>query len=180
MLTREQYFEAALDVIAGEGLGALTIAELCARLDVTIGSFYHHFKGRPAFLEAFFEWWEAEHAFRMVEAARAESDPAARLALLKKLAIGLPHGAEAAIRTWSTSHPETAAAQRRVDEARIAVVVDTLRQLGLPPGRSKTLGVMSVSVLAGAQALGKADEGALLRRAFDELEAWLTLAARGS
>jgi len=35
--------------------------------------------------------------------------------------------------------------QSRVDEARIEVVVDTLRQLGLPPGRAKTLAVMAVA-----------------------------------
>ena len=179
MLTREQYFDAALDVIATDGVGALTIAGLCARLDVTIGSFYHHFRGRPAFLAAFFEWWEAEHAFRMVEAARAEADPAVRLGVLKQQAVGLPHGAEAAIRAWSTSDPDTAAAQRRVDEARIGVVADTLRQLGLPPKRARTLGVMSVSILAGAQALGEAENGPGLRRLFDELEVFLTEAASG-
>jgi AcrR family transcriptional regulator len=177
-LTREQYFEAALDVIAGEGIEALTIAKLCQRLDVTIGSFYHHFnKGREAFLQAFYGWWETEHAFHLVDQARLEADPVARLALLKTLAGGLPHQAEAAIRSWSTSHPDAAAAQSRVDDARIEVVVDTLRQLGLPPGRAKTLGVMAVGVLVGTQQLGRAGDGALMRKVFDELEEWLTGAA---
>jgi AcrR family transcriptional regulator len=176
-LTREQYFEAALDVIAGEGIEALTIAKLCQRLDVTIGSFYHHFKGREVFLQSFYGWWETEHAFHLVDQARLEADPVARLALLKKLAGGLPHQAEAAIRSWSTSHPDAAAAQSRVDDARIEVVVDTLRQLGLPPGRAKTLGVMAVGVLVGTQQLGRAGDGALMRKVFDELEEWLTGAA---
>lgn len=178
-LTRERYFEAALDVIASEGVGALTITKLCQRLDVTIGSFYHHFRGSKAFLQAFYGWWEAEHAFHLVDQARREPDPVARLALLKKLAAGLPHQAEAAIRSWSTSHPDAAAAQSRVDEARIAVVVETLRRLGLPPGRAKTLGVMAVGVLVGTQQLGRADDSALMRKVFDELEDWLTNAAAG-
>ena len=176
-LTRDDYFEAALDVIAGEGVGALTIAKLCQRLDVTIGSFYHHFKGSQEFLQAFYHWWETEHAFHLVDQARLEPDPIARLALLKKLAAGLPHGAEAAIRTWSTSHPDAAAAQSRVDEARIAVVVETLRQLGLPPSRAKTLGVMAVGVLVGTQQLGRAGDNTLMRKVFDELEEWLAGAA---
>ncbi|HEV7534060.1 MAG TPA: TetR/AcrR family transcriptional regulator [Acidimicrobiia bacterium] len=178
-LTRDQYFDAALDVIAREGVGALTIGALCQRLDVTIGSFYHHFKSSQAFLQAFFAWWEAEHAFRMVDEARLEPDPVARLALLKKLAAGLPHGAEASIRTWSTSHPDAAAAQSRVDEARIQVVLDTLRQLGLPPGRARTLAVMAVGVLVGTQELGQAEDPALMRKVFDELELWLTGTASG-
>ncbi len=176
-LTRDDYFEAALEVIARDGVGALTIARLCERLDVTIGSFYHHFKGSRQFLQSFYAWWETEHAFHLVDRARLEPDPLARLALLKKLAAGLPHGAEAAIRTWSTSHPDAAAAQRRVDEARVAVVHDTLRQLGLPPGRARTLAVTAVSVLVGAQQTGHAGNAALLRKIFDELEIWLGSAA---
>jgi AcrR family transcriptional regulator len=176
-LTRDRYFEAALDVIARDGVGALTIAKLCQRLDVTIGSFYHHFKSGKTFLGAFYAWWEAEHAFHLVDEARLEPDPLARLARLKKLSAGLPHGAEAAIRTWSRSHPDAAAAQSRVDEARIQVVADTMRQLGLPPGRARTLAVMAVGVLVGAQQLGQAEDPALMRKVFDELELWLTGAA---
>ena len=175
-LTREHYFEAALDLVANEGVEALTLANLCRRLGVTIGSFYHHFKGSEAFLQAFYEYWETEHAFHLADRARQEPDPAARLALLKRLSAGLPHRAEAAIRSWSRTHPDAAAAQRRVDAARIDVVVDTLRQLGLPPGRAKTLGVMAVGVLVGTQQLGRADDPALMRNVFDELEQWLTAA----
>ena len=176
-LTRERYFEAALDLIADQGVEAVTIATLCRRLDVTIGSFYHHFKSREAFLQAFYGWWETEHAFRLVDQARQEPDPVARLALLKRVAAGLPHGAEAAIRGWSRSHPDAAAAQSRVDEARIDVVVATLRQLGLPPGRAKRLGMMAVAVLIGAQQLGRLDDAATGRKVFDELETWLTTVA---
>jgi AcrR family transcriptional regulator len=179
-LTREHYFEAALDVIAVEGVEALTIAMLCRRLNVTIGSFYHHFKGSKAFLRAFFGWWEAEHGFHLVDQARSEPDPVARLAMLKKLAGSLPHAAEAAIRFWSRSHPDAAAVQSRVDEGRIQVVHDTLRELGLPAGRSKTLAVMAVGVLVGTQQTGRAEDGALMRKVFDELEIWLAGAARQS
>jgi AcrR family transcriptional regulator len=172
-LTRDHYFEAALDVIAREGVGALTIAKLCDRLDVTIGSFYHHFKGSKEFLAAFFVWWETTHGSALADQARLEPDPVARLRLLKKLSAGIAHGAEAAIRTWSTSHPDAAAAQSRLDEARIEVVHDTLRQLGLPAGRARTLAVMAVGVLVGAQQMGQGDDTTLMRRVFDELENWL-------
>lgn len=176
-LTKERYFEAAFDIIATEGFDGLTITALCRRLDVTIGSFYHHFKGSQAFLEAFYRYWETEHAYRLVEQVRVEDDPVARLRLLKKVSAGLPHEAEAAIRAWSRRHPDAAAAQRRVDDARIDVVVETLRQIGVPPGRAKTLGVMAVGVLVGAQQLGRADDPALMRKVFDELESWLANAA---
>lgn len=176
-LTKDRYFEAAFDIIATEGFDALTITALCQRLDVTIGSFYHHFKGSKAFLEAFYRHWETEHAHQLVEQVRLEDDPLSRLALLRKMAAGLPHEAEAAIRAWSRRHPDAAATQRRVDEARVDVIVETLRRLGLPPGRAKTLALMAVSVLVGAQQLGRAEDAAVMRKVFDELESWLAGAA---
>jgi AcrR family transcriptional regulator len=176
-LTRERYFETALDVIAAQGVEAVTIATLCRRLNVTIGSFYHHFRSSEAFLQAFYGWWEAEHGYHLVDQARSETDPIARLTLLKKLAGKLPHAAEAAIRSWSRAHPDAAAAQNRVDEARIGVVYDTLRELGLPSGRAKTLSVMSVGVLVGTQQMGRAENAAVTKKVFDELESWLRSAA---
>ncbi len=178
-LTKEHYFEAALDVIASEGVEAVTIAALCQRLNVTIGSFYHHFKGSKAFLQAFYEYWETAHAYQLIEQVRLEDDPATRFALLKKLAAALPHGAEAAIRARSRTHPDAAAAQRRVDEARVEVLFETLRQLGIPPKRARTLAVMAVAVLVGTQQMGEAEDPALIRKVFDELEAWLSGTASG-
>src|SRR5258707_7630187 len=45
-LTAADWAKAALQLIAEAGLGALTVEALAARLGVTKGSFYLHFKGR--------------------------------------------------------------------------------------------------------------------------------------
>ena len=49
-LTAADWAEAALQLIAEKGLGALTVSALAARLGVTKGSFYWHFARtrRPA------------------------------------------------------------------------------------------------------------------------------------
>ena len=41
-LNRNDYFEAGLDLLAEGGVQAQTIANLCERLAITKGSFYHH------------------------------------------------------------------------------------------------------------------------------------------
>jgi hypothetical protein len=48
--TAADWAEAALQLIAEAGLGALTVDALAARLGVTKGSFYWHFKGRSELL----------------------------------------------------------------------------------------------------------------------------------
>ena len=46
---RESYFTTGLEVLADQGVGGLKLAEVCGRLGVTTGSFYHYFDSREAF-----------------------------------------------------------------------------------------------------------------------------------
>jgi AcrR family transcriptional regulator len=49
VVSREAYFETGLDVLSDLGYGGLKLAEVCSRLGVTTGSFYHYFSGWPVF-----------------------------------------------------------------------------------------------------------------------------------
>ena len=57
-LTAADWAEAALQLIAEKGLGALTVSTLAVRLGVTKGSFYWHFDGRASLLTAALARWE--------------------------------------------------------------------------------------------------------------------------
>ena len=57
-LTMTDWTEAALQLIAEAGLGALTVQALAARLGVTKGSFYWHFASRSELLHTALERWE--------------------------------------------------------------------------------------------------------------------------
>ena len=41
---RESFFETGLEILAELGFGGLKLAEVCGRLGVTTGSFYHYFR----------------------------------------------------------------------------------------------------------------------------------------
>ena len=43
VVSREAYFETGLDVLSDLGYGGLKLAEVCHRLGITTGSFYHYF-----------------------------------------------------------------------------------------------------------------------------------------
>ena len=49
VVSREAYFETGLDVLSDLGYGGLKLAEVCNRLGVTSGSFYHYFSSWPAY-----------------------------------------------------------------------------------------------------------------------------------
>ena len=58
-LSADDWAQAALDLIAEQGVSAVAVEPLARRLGVTKGSFYWHFPSRDALLQAALERWEA-------------------------------------------------------------------------------------------------------------------------
>jgi AcrR family transcriptional regulator len=56
-LSREEWLDKALDILAEEGDAKLRIDSLVRKLDVTKGSFYWHFKNRAEFIVSLVEYW---------------------------------------------------------------------------------------------------------------------------
>lgn len=150
---REDYFVAAIEILDGSGREALTISALCERIGVTKGSFYHHFSSMGGFVEGLVGHWKAEHNEALIAASQAEPDARARVGILTSIAVGLPHGAEAAFRGWSLDSPVVAAAQREIDAAREAHLTQSLQLLGLSRTRARRTARMSLAILVGTQQL---------------------------
>ena len=151
LVNREDYFEAAMKLLAEDGAGKLKIGVLCKALKVTSGSFYGYFGSFDGFVSDFLSHWEQAQTERIVQLANAPSDPADRVHLMKELAGQLPHEAEAAIRAWAHSNDQVAEAQKRVDQRR----VDGLAEVLLPAAGSKrearSLALIGITLLVGLQ-----------------------------
>lgn len=160
-----------MDVLAESGPSALTVGELCTQLGVTKGSFYHHFEGRPQFVEALLDFWADEHSARLINVSQSVPDSRERIALLKGIAVDLPHDAESAIRAWSSQDDTVAAAQARVDRLRLDHLQEAYVSAGVPADRAAVLATIAMSVLAGMQMLVRPTEPRFVRQMFDELEA---------
>jgi AcrR family transcriptional regulator len=169
-LTPEAYYDAAFEVLAERGHDGLTIAALGQRLGVTKGSFYHHFRDFPAFVDALMAHWAAEHATRLIALSESLTDPLERMDLLAGIAVGLPHGAEAAIRAWSWSNERVATVQRQVDQARLAHLTSAGADLGLPDEQARVVATISLSVLIGMQQLVRPARPEAMQEVFGELE----------
>lgn len=172
-LSRSAYYEAGLELLAEGGHGGLTIAALCERLGVTKGSFYHHFGDMAEYVGLLLDHWEAEHATRLIALSESVTDPEERFDLLQGIAVGLPHGAEAAIRAWSWNSDVVAAAQQRVDEARMKHLTEAGIDAGLEPARAKRMAKISLSVLVGMQLLERPPRTKSMEEVFGELRHWV-------
>lgn len=127
VISREAYFDTGLAVLSDLGYGGLKLAAVCGRLGVTTGSFYHYFANWSAYTTGLIQHWQEALTLRLVEEVNAEPDPRRRLDALIQIGLGLPHGAEAAIRSWSSTDPDVRATQAEVDQQRF----DTLYESAL-------------------------------------------------
>jgi AcrR family transcriptional regulator len=125
VVSRESYFETGLDVLSDLGYGGLKLAEVCNRLGVTTGSFYHYFTGWPAYTRELVAHWVQVRTVQVVETVRAEPDPRRRIDTLIQVGLVLPHGAEAAIRVWSAIDPEVYRVQAEVDRQRFDIMSES-------------------------------------------------------
>lgn len=170
VVTREDYFAAAMAVLAGEGFSALKIGRLCKAVGVTTGSFYHYFGSWDGFVAELLEHWEREQTERILALATVPDDPAERVATLKQLALTLPHEAEAAIRAWSSTNTVIAGFQRRVDDERL----EALRLVisGVVPDRrtAEYLAFVGITLLVGLQQWRAPVDPKELRRVLDTYE----------
>src|SRR5258705_11650817 len=103
--SRESYFEAGLDVLSDLGYGGLKLAEVCNRLGVTSGSFYHYFPSWRVYTSELVAHWMHARTIQVVEAGRAEPDPRRRIDTLIQGGLTLPPGAEAAARGGGSVDP---------------------------------------------------------------------------
>jgi AcrR family transcriptional regulator len=149
VVSRESYFETGLDVLSDLGYGGLKLAEVCHRLGVTTGSFYHYFSGWPAYTKELVAHWMHERTVQVIEAVRAEPDPRRRIDTLIQVGLTLPHGAEAAIRVWSSVDPQVYPVQAAVDQQRFDIMFESAFEILHNKRQAKMFAAWGVYLLVG-------------------------------
>jgi AcrR family transcriptional regulator len=126
---RRRYFEAAHEILGSEGYGALKLAQVCKRVGVTTGAFYHNFASWGEFTDALLEDWLRERTEVTARLARHLTDPVNQLEMLLQASVDLRHASEAAIRVWAGTDARVAEVQMAVDEGRYEIVHDVMVKL---------------------------------------------------
>jgi AcrR family transcriptional regulator len=125
-LEAEHWTQAALTMLARNGIEAVRVERLAKMLGVTKGSFYWHFKDRPALLDAMLTSWRQRATLGIIDRLeRSSVPPAERLRELLKLMRNSPRATrgadiEAAIRLWGHSDPRVAGVVQEIDRLRLA------------------------------------------------------------
>jgi AcrR family transcriptional regulator len=171
--SKDDYYRTALELLAEGGVGALTMANLCARLGVTTGSFYAHFGGIREFHTAFLEQWADGRVYALEEQVEATTDALDRIGLLRRIAVGLNHEAESAIRGWARTNPMVADYQGLVDAAREAVLTQAFLDIGINKREARVLARIGLTILVGTQQIEDKVDRKRLDTLYAEYQRWL-------
>lgn len=132
------------------GIETLTIDNLCKRLGVTKGSFYHHFQGRMDYLRQLLEHWVEEWTVKKIAKADRAKDPADKFRGMVAEAAGVPHGPETSIRAWAVRDPLARKYLEKVDALRTEYMRSIMEKY-FDPERAKVLANIGISLYVGSR-----------------------------
>ena len=131
-LSREDWLEESLKILAKEGNRLITVEVLCERLGVSRGSFYWHFKDRGDFLVAVIEHWEQQSTLAIRDKVFSlQVSPEERLLKLLEMITTYKHsGFEMPMRRWAMEEPRTLKVLQRIDRTRYEGVRSLFEEMG--------------------------------------------------
>ena len=149
-------------VLAEEGISGVRIDRLAARLGLSKGSFFHHFAGAAAFRAALLDRWESRAVPELGDASPQMllEDLAERVGTIVDVRL------DAAIRAWAFEDAQAAAAQERVDAARLRALESIWQKIVHDPARARAAALLPHLLVIGATAALPTTSRADLESAF--------------
>jgi AcrR family transcriptional regulator len=137
-LSASDWIDAAMAAIVEDGVAAVAVEPLAARLGATKGSFYHHFASRDALIVAALEDWERQQTEDVIARMELIPEPAERLRAIMASALADRAGAtrDAALAA-SATHPLVKPVVARVTERRLNYMTQVCTETGLAPDQAR-------------------------------------------
>ncbi len=158
--SRKDWIEEGFRILASEGDAGLTVDALCERLKRTKGSFYHHFEGRPGYVEDLLTAWERQATGRIIASGQSAAPVKERLRAVNRQASELKNARlERAIRGWAAREPAARRVQDRVDRKRLEFLTELCEERMEDAESAEQLARVIQLVLVGAQHVDPPFEG---------------------
>jgi AcrR family transcriptional regulator len=157
-LTRADWIAAARRLLVSKGISAVKVEPLAKQLDVTPGSFYWHFTGRPDLHDALLRHWReinTETLFRAV--TNAPDDPRSQyLAFFGVWVLerNFDPRLDQAVRAWGRTSRRIMAIVRAEDLARIELLKGIFLGFGFPDLKAEMRARVTYYHQVGYYALG--------------------------
>lgn len=132
---KEQWVRAGWEALREGGASAVRVEALARKIGVTKGSFYHHFTGRDALLQALLEAWHQRGTEALIAQADQEGSPVARFEKLCAVVFepGEHEPLEVVMRSWAAMDARAREVVEAVDARRLSYVEALLHEVGFSP-----------------------------------------------
>jgi AcrR family transcriptional regulator len=149
VVSKQEWIQAGLNQLREFGCQAISGEKLARRLDVTRGSFYHHFKSMDDYVEQLMDEWEQSYTLEKLEKAHSV-DPWQEMTRLLEMAWNSDINLEVAVRQWGFSHPLVQKRVERIDSLRLGHISNLYGILVSDPVKGRQLGTIAYYGLLGA------------------------------
>jgi AcrR family transcriptional regulator len=150
-VSRQAWLDEGIKILDEQGANALTIDALATRLEVTKGSFYHHFKNYQGYKEALLDYFEQQSTLTVIDLVEEMKTPSQKLAKLLDLTMVGPPRIEVAIRAWALLDGFVQNYQQRIDERRINYLKKLWAELRPAEAPAEIMAQMLYAVYVGSQ-----------------------------
>ena len=130
--TKDQWLEAAFEVLAKEGHARIHIEELSKKLGTTKGSFYWHFNDRNDFLLSMADYWVNTANKKVINAVqKVQGDAKTRLlSLMEIISQKELQKYDLPMRALGLKYPEITKIVKKVDNQRLDFVRNLFVEMG--------------------------------------------------
>lgn len=131
-LTRHDWVQAALNMLADGGIAAVRVSTIATDLGITSGSFYHHFKDKKELFHEMLEFWFKNSTTEVrADITALELDGIQSLETLHRL---IEHRSatsfDVAIRSWALHDPTAQEVVAKTDNVRLEFIRNQFRKIG--------------------------------------------------
>ncbi|WP_327102933.1 TetR/AcrR family transcriptional regulator [Nonomuraea glycinis] len=155
---RDRWLNEGLHVLAEEGAAGIRIDRIAARLNLSKGSFHHHFDGAEGYKKALLDQVERLSIDTLENAIADVGESAGARVILARLTTLVRPGStglyrpelDIAVRAWATWDAEVRAVQTRLDEARLSALQRVWRSAVATDEEARTAALLPYLLAVGA------------------------------
>jgi AcrR family transcriptional regulator len=170
--TKRDWFVGGVQILVAQGPQGLTIDALCQQLQMTKGSFYHHFGSYDEFKQQFLAFYEQEGTLDVISQLAELPTPKEKLHQLLAIVVSystkLAQNPEIAMRAWALQDTAVRQTQSRVDGRRREYVQSLCTEITGDAALAATIAQLLYAVLVGSEQMQPPILANELQHLFDE------------
>ena len=150
-LTKEIWIDNGLEILKEQGFNELSIVKLANKLNVTRGSFYHHFKSLNDLIDCMIANWEERIVTQGFEKTLINhSEPEQEFRNLIAYVTQLNDRLDLVFRQWASTNPHVKAHMERLDQKRLSMLIEVFQRLAKDNAEGEKLARMAFYAYIGS------------------------------